>query len=148
MLLYKIGQTFEKGTATVVSFSLSGSTQSVWLAEQADKDTLYSCTFGDRIFYKEVDKHIILAEMKWIDKMVEHLTRKDTPLNDSFKINRHQIDCQSGTSDFVDVVIDNSHHFSFDFWIKELYLDSECGYLEHIIQAFKNIYGTIKVVDD
>lgn len=86
--------------------------------------------------------------MKWINKMVERITRKDTPLNNSFKISRHQINCQSGMNDFVDVLIDNSHNFSFDFWTKELYRDSECQYWEHIIQAFKDIYGSIKVVDD
>ncbi len=53
--------------------------------------------------------------MKWIEKMVERITRSDTPLNNRFKVNQHEIDCQSGMSDYVSVWIDNEHNFSFDF---------------------------------
>lgn len=34
--------------------------------------------------------------MKWIDKMVERITRKETALNDHFCVNRHTVVCQSG----------------------------------------------------
>ena len=37
--------------------------------------------------------------MKWIDKMVERITRKETALNDRFCVNRHTVVCQSYHSD-------------------------------------------------
>lgn len=86
--------------------------------------------------------------MKWIKKIVERITRSDAPLNDSFGVNHHKIDCQSGMIDFVCVTIDNSHYFSFDFWTKELCRNNACRYWEDIIQAFKEIYGNIKVTDN
>ena len=39
--------------------------------------------------------------MKWIDKMVERITRKETALNDHFCVNRHTVVCQSGMTDYV-----------------------------------------------
>lgn len=53
--------------------------------------------------------------MKWIDKMVERITRKETALNDHFCVNRHTVVCQSGTTDYVSVTIDNTDGFDFDF---------------------------------
>lgn len=53
--------------------------------------------------------------MKWIDKMVERITRKETALNDRFCVNRHTVVCQSGTTDYVSVTIDNTDGFDFDF---------------------------------
>ena len=41
--------------------------------------------------------------MKWIDKMVERITRKETALNDRFCVNRHTVVCQSGMTDYVSV---------------------------------------------
>mgnify|MGYP006924819891 CR=1 FL=1 len=46
--------------------------------------------------------------MKWIDKMVERITRKETALNDHFCVNRHTVVCQSGMTDYVSVTIDNT----------------------------------------
>ena len=42
--------------------------------------------------------------MKWIDKMVERITRKETALNDHFCVNRHTVVCQSGMTDYVSVI--------------------------------------------
>ena len=56
--------------------------------------------------------------MKCIDKMVERITRKETALNDRFCVNRHTVVCQSGTTDYVSVTIDNTDGFDFDFWTK------------------------------
>lgn len=53
--------------------------------------------------------------MKWIDKMVECITRKETALNDRFCVNRHTVVCQSGMTDYVSVTIDNTDGFDFDF---------------------------------
>lgn len=53
--------------------------------------------------------------MKWIDKMVERITRKETALNDHFCVNRHTVVCQSGMTDYVSVTIDNTDGFDFDF---------------------------------
>lgn len=53
--------------------------------------------------------------MKWIDKMVERITRKETALNDRFCVNRHTVVCQSGMTDYVSVTIDNTDGFDFDF---------------------------------
>lgn len=55
--------------------------------------------------------------MKWIDKMVERITRKETALNDHFCVNRHTVVCQSGMTDYVSVTIDNTDGFDFDFCI-------------------------------
>ena len=54
--------------------------------------------------------------MKWIDKMVERITRKETALNDHFCVNRHTVVCQSGMTDYVSVTIDNTDGFDFDFF--------------------------------
>lgn len=86
--------------------------------------------------------------MKWIEKMVERITRSDAPLNNSFRIDRHKIDCQSGMSDYMDVTIDNSHKFSFDFLTKELCRVRDCKYWEYIILSLRDIYGNIKVTDN
>lgn len=53
--------------------------------------------------------------MKWIDKVVERITRKETALNDRFCVNRHTVVCQSGMTDYVSVTIDNTDGFDFDF---------------------------------
>ena len=53
--------------------------------------------------------------MKWIDKMVERITRKETALNDRFCVNRHTVVFQSGKSVYVSETIDNSVGFVFDF---------------------------------
>ena len=63
--------------------------------------------------------------MKWIDKMVERITRKETALNDHFCVNRHTVVCQSGMTDYVSVTIDNTDGFDFDFWTKQLCFRSE-----------------------
>lgn len=47
--------------------------------------------------------------------MVERITRKETALNDHFCVNRHTVVCQSGTTDYVSVTIDNTDGFDFDF---------------------------------
>lgn len=47
--------------------------------------------------------------------MVERITRKETALNDRFCVNRHTVVCQSGTTDYVSVTIDNTDGFDFDF---------------------------------
>ena len=43
--------------------------------------------------------HKNIISMKWIDKMVERITRKETALNDHFCVNRHTVVCQSGMTD-------------------------------------------------
>lgn len=86
--------------------------------------------------------------MKWIEKMVERITRNNAPLNNNFIINQHKIDCQSSTPDFMCVNIDHEHNFSFDFWTKELCSHSGCPYWGDITQEFKKIYENIIVKDN
>lgn len=80
--------------------------------------------------------------MKWIDKMVERITRKETALNDHFCVNRHTVVCQSGMTDYVSVTIDNTDGFYFDFWTKQLCFEKDCKYRSEIKAAFDKIYGT------
>lgn len=84
--------------------------------------------------------------MKWINRMVERITRKDAVLNNCFNVNRHRVVCQSGMTDYVCVLIDNAEGFSFDFWTKQLSFEHGCKYRFEIMTAFSKVYGggTIK----
>lgn len=84
--------------------------------------------------------------MKWIDQMIKHITNSDSPLNSQFRIQRHNIVCQSGTTDYVNVTIDNKETFSFDFWTKELTFEYGCRYFEEISATFKKLYGNIIII--
>lgn len=64
-----------------------------------------------------------------------------------FQLLRAQVVLSSGTRDFVDVTIHDGRSqvcFSFDFWTKELCLESYETYTQRdvIIKAFRRIYNS------
>lgn len=91
-------------------------------------------------------------QYKWIDRLVERITKKTQPTNDTFCFYGHLIVLQSGTTDYVDITVYNTTdpytglfaEFSFDFWTYELYIaTAENRDLEQaIIRGFKLIYGS------
>lgn len=85
---------------------------------------------------------------KWLERLIDKITKSDQLNNDSFVYYGHLVTLQSGTRDYVDVYITDmnyNHHkeFDFDFWTKELGFVSYESYDERdaIIQAFRRIYG-------
>ncbi|WP_300729618.1 hypothetical protein [uncultured Bacteroides sp.] len=83
--------------------------------------------------------------MKWIDRMVEKVTRCSTPLNTSFKMGVHAVVCRSGLPDYVCVNVDGIDLFSFDFWLKELVIESSCQCPYNIVDAFDMLYDDVHV---
>lgn len=86
--------------------------------------------------------------MKWIDSMVRKLTARYMSLNTQFKVQRHTVVCQSGMEDFVNVTIDGTESFSFDFWTKELTCEYGSRYFEEVSDAFRKVYGNISVINN
>lgn len=87
--------------------------------------------------------------------LVNKITKKEQPNNDSFIYYNHRVTLQSGTVDFVGVTIQdmdfrNEIDFNFDFWTKELVFECYNDYEERdaIIKAFKDIYGRVKIIDE
>ena len=92
---------------------------------------------------------------KWLERLIDKITRDDCPNNNSFNFYGHQVDLQSGTRDFTDVhIYDKSGrwqtNFSFDFWTKELDFSAYTDYDERdtIIKAFRSIYQRIRIGSD
>ena len=92
----------------------------------------------------------------FIPKLIDKITRKDCPNNNTFTYYRHLVELLSGTVDYVDATVYKNEDrysgtlvsFSFDFWTKELVIKSaddkeieQCA-----IDAFKSLYRGIQVV--
>ena len=83
----------------------------------------------------------------WLTRLIDKITKTDCPNNDSFNYYGRKVVLSSGTRDFVDVTIHDGHSqvcFSFDFWTKELCLESYETYTQRdvIIKAFRRIYNS------
>lgn len=93
-----------------------------------------------------------MGQYKWIDRLIERITKKSQSNNDTFCFYGHFVELQSGTTDYVDIAVYNTTEpytgmlaeFSFDFWTYELYIaTAENEDLEQaIIRGFKRIYGS------
>lgn len=92
----------------------------------------------------------------FILKLIHKITRKDCPNNNTFTYDRHLVELLSGTVDYVDATVyktedrysDTLISFSFDFWTKELVINSadDSEIEQCIIDAFKSLYRGVKVV--
>ena len=74
--------------------------------------------------------------MMWIEMMVKKQTARYMSLSRLFKVQRYTIACQSGMEDYVDVTIDYTESFSFDFWTKELTCEYGNRYFDDVSEAF------------
>lgn len=91
-------------------------------------------------------------QYRWIDRLIERITKKTQPTNDTFCFYGHLIVLQSGTVDYTNVMVYNTTdpytgmlaEFSFDFWTYELNIaTAEDEDLEKAItRSFKRIYGS------
>ena len=73
--------------------------------------------------------------MKWIDKMVERITRKETALNDRFCVNRHTVVCQSEGGNLAASKIRNLECPSYEICL----IDYGCGKFNrkiHIMEQY------------
>ena len=92
----------------------------------------------------------------FIPKLIDKITRKDCPNNNTFTYYRHLVELLSGTVDYVDATVYKTEDryggtlvsFSFDFWTKDLVIESavdkeieQCA-----MDAFKSLYRGIQVV--
>lgn len=92
---------------------------------------------------------------KSIERLIHKITRSEQSSNDTFCFYGHLVVLQSGTTDYMDVMVYNTTdpysgmfaEFTFDYWTHELYIIStENEDMEQaIIRAFKGIYGYVKV---
>lgn len=81
----------------------------------------------------------------WLARLIDRITKTDCPNNNCFSYYGREVVLSSGTRDFVDVTIYDGHSqicFNFDFWTKELCLESYENYRQRdvIIEAFHRIY--------
>ena len=79
-------------------------------------------------------------------KLVRKITDNRTNLNSEFYFYNYHIILQSGTVDYVNVVVRNEDldyylNFSFDFWTKELVFFTYNIDILKIIEFFKFFYG-------
>lgn len=94
---------------------------------------------------------------KWVNRLVDKITRMNSPVNNEFIFYGHRIIQLSGVADETSVTIletDNRYSpeladFSFDFWTKELHFE---GYIDYnfrdaIVKAFVTFYNSIIVSD-
>lgn len=73
-----------------------------------------------------------MKQQKWIDRLVERITKKSQPTNDTFCFYGHLVIMQSGTPEYTDVMVYGTTdqyegmlaEFSFDFWTYELYIST------------------------
>ena len=94
---------------------------------------------------------------KWLARLIDKITETDCPNNNYFWYYGHEVILQSGTRDYVDVLISEDDRgwrkeqisFSFDFWIKDLCFQCYNNFDERdaIIKAFRKYYGHIDVTD-
>ena len=83
--------------------------------------------------------------MKCRESSVEKVTRGRRALNTCCKMGGHALCCRSGLSDYVCVNVDGIDWFSFDFWLKELVIESACQYPYNIADAFDMLYDNVRV---
>ena len=83
----------------------------------------------------------------WLNRLIERITRSDSSNNDYFMYYGYTVTLQSGTRDYVAVMIqdakgNNIFDFSFDFWTEKLCFERYGEYEERdlIIEAFKRWY--------
>ena len=90
-------------------------------------------------------------QYKWIDRLIDRITKKSQSNNDTFCFYGHLVELQSGTTDYVDAVVYNTTdrycgmlaEFTFDFWTFELCIETAENedFEQAIIRGFKRIYG-------
>ena len=96
---------------------------------------------------------------KWLERLVDKITKDTQPNNDYFVYYNHNVTLQSGTVDYVGVTIQdldsrNQISFNFDFWTCELVFECYNDYDERdaIIKGFKSIYNgplhRVRVIDE
>ncbi len=92
---------------------------------------------------------------KWLERLVDKITKDTQPNNDYFVYYNHNITLHSGTVDYVGVTIQdldlrNEIDFNFDFWTYELVFECYNNFDERdaIVNAFRKIYGRLNIVDD
>lgn len=88
---------------------------------------------------------------RWIGRLIQRITRKEQSCNDAFCLYRHLVVLQSGTTDYMDVMVYIGSdqwsgmlaEFSFDFWTFELNIEcvEDDDLEEAIVRSFKDIYG-------
>lgn len=88
-------------------------------------------------------KKINKKTYKWIERLIDKITKDDFPNNISFNYYGHDIHCTSGTNSFTSVFCQDLFDFSFDFWTKRLVITMYSNeYLcNTIVKTFKHIYG-------
>ena len=94
----------------------------------------------------------------FIPRLIDKITRKDCPNNNTFVYYHHLVELLSGTVDYVDATVyttedrysDTLVSFSFDFWTKELVINSadDKEIEQCVIEAFKSLYRGVKVVTE
>lgn len=87
---------------------------------------------------------------KFINRLINKITLNGQPNNDSFFYYGHWVELQSGTVDYVSVIIYNTSdrysgtlmEFQFDFWTRELCFDViSCDEVyDAVVKAFKSVY--------
>lgn len=95
------------------------------------------------------------SNCRWLSRLVDKITKKDQPNNDSFIFYNHRVTLQSGTFDYVCVTVQDMDYrneiiFNFDFWTKKLVLESYNSECERkaIVTKFKEIYSNVRVQDE
>lgn len=85
----------------------------------------------------------IKKSYKWIEKLIDKITKDDFPNNVSFTYYGHDITCSSGTNGYVNVYCGKLFDFSFDYWTKRLHIEmySDEYVANTIVRTFHRIYG-------
>lgn len=80
---------------------------------------------------------------RWIERMIDKITKYDFNNNISFNYYGHIIHCTSGTIAFTSVYCQDMFDFSFDYWTKKLVIAmySNEYVCNTIVRTFKRIYG-------
>mgnify|MGYP006916030323 CR=1 FL=1 len=93
---------------------------------------------------------------KWLYRLIDRITKSDAPNNNYFDYYGHHVNQLSGTVDYTSVTIYKRCKFpitlldfSFDYWTKELVLESYPDYeiRNALVDAFLECYGNIRVTD-
>lgn len=95
---------------------------------------------------------------KWLSRLIDRITRDDCPNNNYFWYYGHEVILQSGTRNYVSVIVSeddrgwriNQISFNFDFWTGELVFEGYNNYDERnaIINGFKEFYNYLRIVDN
>lgn len=89
-----------------------------------------------------------MKKYNWIKMLVKKITRTDCDTNQEFYYFNNHVLLQNGMRDYVNVILNNDINFSFDFDTKELVFHRHCEKCrEELITSFKEIYGSINVID-